>query len=56
MTHIEFLAGTNYSGLPCFLCDNLIEAEDMVRYYGGPFVMHASCIDKLIDPHGEEKK
>lgn len=43
-----FKAGDSHVGDVCYICDDPIRKDDEVRYYGGPFVMHASCIDTLI--------
>ena len=45
----HFLARKLYVGEPCYLCDNFISEEDNVQYYGGPFVMHSSCINGLLE-------
>lgn len=35
----------------CFLCEKPIELGDEVRYYGGPYIVHAVCLYKLIEDH-----
>jgi len=44
-----FDAGQKHVGEICFLCEEKIKAEELVRYYGGPYIMHAKCVDKLIN-------
>lgn len=46
----NFRAGSHSGGL-CYLCEKVIKAEEDVRYYGGPYVMHARCIDRIIEEH-----
>lgn len=41
-------AGRHYAGQTCYLCEKRIQKDEPVRYYGGPFVMHASCIETLL--------
>lgn len=44
----DFKAGKIHAGEICHQCDVPIKEDDDVRYYGGPYVMHSACIDKLI--------
>lgn len=52
MTSDDFAAKVMHEGDPCYLCESLIKKDQDIRYYGGPFVMHSSCVDKLLDHHG----
>lgn len=45
----NFLA--THTGDICFLCENPIELRQEVRYYGGPYIIHAACLDQLIEDH-----
>lgn len=51
----DFIAKDNHAGGICFLCEKKIQEGDDIRYYGGPYIMHSACVDKLIDPHGAAK-
>lgn len=49
MTPGDFVARQTHVGDICYLCEKPIKEGDAVRYYGGDFIMHSSCIDKLIN-------
>ncbi len=51
----SFTAGIHYAGESCFLCRQLIRAEEKVRYYGGPFLMHTVCVQKILDSRKKEE-
>lgn len=52
MTREEFVS-RDLLGEQCYLCEKPIKKDQPVRYYGGPFIMHSACIDKIIN-HTEE--
>lgn len=48
----DFAASIAHVGDICFLCGKEIKIDQPLRFYGGPYIMHGFCVDKLIDPHG----
>lgn len=54
MTPVQFVA--RHDGEPCYLCEKPIKPDQDVRYYGGPYIMHSACVEKLLDPHGINKE
>ena len=46
------VATASHVGEGCYLCDEKIQQGQEVRYYSGPFLMHSSCIRKLVDDAG----
>lgn len=33
----------------CRLCRQLIQLNDRIRYYGGPFIVHEDCLQAEFD-------
>ena len=56
MTPQNFSAQENHSKSLCYLCKKCIEINELVRYYGGPFLMHTACIEKIGEPHESYEK
>lgn len=44
-----FIARECYCGEVCYLCEGAILAEDRLRYYGGPFIIHDICISRILE-------
>jgi hypothetical protein len=55
----SFLAKKPWVGTECYVCSQKIQEKDSVRFYGGPFLIHETCIEKIvreaIDGHGDEE-
>ena len=46
-----FLARSHYVGEKCWLCENVIQKEERIKYYGGPFVFHYDCLLTILEDH-----
>lgn len=44
----SFLATKNHSGEICHLCKKAIQVGENVKFYGGPFLIHVACLDRVI--------
>lgn len=42
-----FLAPETLEGEECYLCVIRIHFNDLVKFYGGPFLTHQSCVEKI---------
>lgn len=47
----HFPARETQVGEKCYFCGEPIRLDEDVRYYGGPFLMHAACLNKQVEPH-----
>lgn len=47
----DFLAGAYQSGGICYLCEKPIKPDQLIRYHGGPYLMHSACVTKIIEDH-----
>lgn len=46
-----FKAIGNFIGQECIYCPEPIKEGEWIRFFGGPYLAHVACIERIINGH-----